>query len=303
MTAGLQPHSKSTGSPSEMVLYLALELSQGTWKLAFATGRGPSARRREVAARDIPALLREIREAKRKLRVVPEAPVVSCYEAGRDGFWLHRCLAEQHVQNLVIDSSSIEVNRRSRRAKSDGLDVEKLLSLLLRYAAGEKRVFSIVQVPTPEEEDARQLHRELQTLEHESTRHINRLKGLLASLGLALEIDKHFPQRLSELRQWNGQAVPAGLRQRLLHEFERLAVVNRQIRELARLRSQTLKRQSSPQIEQVKQLLGLRAIGVNGAWLLVQLWKYLQTGVPPTGAALSDWRKGISSTVNRLDAV
>jgi transposase len=397
MTAGLQRHSTSTALSSETVLYLALELSHTTWKLAFASGRGRSIRRREVAARDIPALMREIREARRKLRLAPDAAVMSCYEAGRDGFWLHRCLAEQQVQNLVIDSSSIEVNRRSRRAKSDGLDAEKLLNLLLRHAAGESRVFSIVQVPTPEEEDARQLHRELQTLKHESTRHINRLKGLLASLGLVLAIDKHFPQRLSELRQWNGQPVPSGLQQRLLHEFERLAVVNRQIRELARRRSQTIKRQSSPQIEQVRKLLGLRAIGVNGAWLLVQelfgwrtfrnrkqlgslagltptpyasgqsdreqgiskagnrrvrwmmvelawswlhfqpgselsrwyyarfargssrqrrlgivalarkllveLWKYLQTGVPPTGAALSDWKTGISSTVSRLDAV
>jgi len=396
MTAGLTRHSKSTGSPSDTVLYVALELSHETWKLAFATDRGSSARRRDIAARDIPALLGEIRDARRKLRLPAGAAVVSCYEAGRDGFWLHRCLAEHGVQNLVIDSSSIEVNRRSRRAKSDSLDVEKLLNLLLRHAAGEKKVFSIAQVPTPEEEDARQLHRELQTLKQESTRHVNRIKGLLASLGLVLEIGKDFQKGLQELRQWDGQPLPTGLQRRLLHEYERLAVVNRQIRELARERSQTIKRESSPQVEQVKQLLGLRAIGVNGAWLLVQeffgwrqfanrkqlgslagltptpyssgesdreqgiskagnrrirwmmvelawswlrfqpeselarwyrarfgrgssrqrrigivavarkllvqLWKYLQTGVPPTGAVLADWQTKTSGTVNRLDA-
>src|SRR5688500_15120772 len=147
MTAGLQRHSKSTGSPSDTVLYLALELSHDTWKLAFATGRGDASRRREVAARDIPALLGEIRLAKRKLRLAADAPVVSCYEAGGDGFWLHRCLAAHQVQNLVMDSSSIEVSRRRRRAKSDGLGVEKLLRLLLRHAAGEPGVLSIAQVP------------------------------------------------------------------------------------------------------------------------------------------------------------
>jgi transposase len=257
MTAGLKRHSKSTGSPSDTVLYLALELSHDTWKLAFAAGRGSASRRREVAARDIAALLGEVRLAKCKLRLASDAPVVSCYEAGHDGFWLHRCLAAHQVQNLVIDASSIEVNRRRRRTKSDGLDVEKLLSLLLQHAAGDPRVLSIAQVPTPDEEDGRHLHRELQALNGEATRHVNRVKGLLASLGLVLEIDKHFAKRLKELRQWDGRSVPEGMKRRRRHEFEQLQVVNRQIRELARQRSQTIKCQSSPQIEQVKNLLGL----------------------------------------------
>jgi transposase len=164
-------------------------------------------------------------------------------------------------------------------------------------------VLSIAQVPTPEEEDGRHLHRELQALKGEATRHVNRIKGLLASLGLVLEIDKHFEKRLKEVRQWDGQPVPEGMKLRLLHEFERLQVVNRQIRELARQRSQTIKRQSSPQIEQVKKLLGLRAVGVNGAWLLVQeFFGWRKTGVPPTGAKLADWKTKTSGTVSRLDA-
>jgi transposase len=375
---------------------LALELSHDTWKLAFATGPGCNLRRREVAARDTTALLREIAAAKRKLRLAADTPVKSCYEAGRDGFWLHRCLAQHGIENVIIDSSSIEVNRRARRAKSDGLDVVKLLSLLLRLAAGEAGVLSIVQVPTSEQEDARQLHRELQALKQEGTQHVNRIKGLLASLGLTIEIDKDFPQKLQELRQWDGRPVPPGLAQRLLHEFERLQLVNRQVRERCRERSRAIKEQSSPAIVQVRKLLGLRAIGPNGSWLLVQeyfgwrkfagrkqvaslagltptpyasggadyeqgiskagnrrirwmmvelawswlrfqphsqlsgwyaarfgrgssrqrrigivalarkllvqLWRYLQTGVPPAGAELSDWQTKTSGTVSRLDA-
>jgi transposase len=375
---------------------LAFELGHSTWKLGFSTGPGATVRRRDMPAGDITTLLREVAAAKRKLRLAAGAPVQSCYEAGRDGFWLHRCLLQHGIENVIIDSSSIEVNRRARRAKSDGLDVVKLLSLLLRHALGEERVFSIVQVPTPEQEDARQLHRELQTLKQEGTEHVNRLKGLLASLGLSLEIDKHFPQKLKELRQWDGQPVPSGLAQRLLREFERLQVLNRQVRELCRERSRAIKHQSSPAVLQVRKLLGLRAIGANGSWLLVheyfgwrkfagrkqvaslagltptpyasggadyeqgiskagnrrirwmmvelawswlhfqpdselsrwymarfargssrqrrigivalarkllvQLWRYLQTGVPPAGAELSDWRTKTSGTVSRLDA-
>jgi len=315
MTAGLTGHSKRrcTGSPSEAVLYMALELSHETWKLGFASGPGSSLRRREVAARDIPALLREIAAAKRKLGVAAEAPVKSCYEAGRDGFWLHRCLAAERVGNMIIDSSSIEVNRRARRAKSDGLDVVKLLSLLLRHAAGEPRVFSVVQVPTPEQEDARQLHRELQTLKEEGTEHVNRIQGLLASLGLTLEkIDKHFPMQLKALRQWHGQPVPAGVQQRLLREFERLQVINRQVRELCRHRSRAIKSESSPAIEQVKKLLGLRAIGANGSWLLVQEyfgWRKFRNGKQvgslagltptPYASGEADYEQGISKAGNR----
>src|SRR5262245_3927825 len=260
MPASLRAYSKPTGSPSETVLYLALELSCQTWKLGFAAGPGSSVRRREVAARDLGALWQEIAAAKRKLDLPANAAVKSCYEAGRDGFWLHRAVTAQGVENVVIDSASIEVNRRARRAKSDGLDVVKLLGLLLRHAAGEPRVLSVVQVPTPEQEDARQLHRELQTLKQEGTEHVNRIRGLLAGLGLVIEhIDKHFPERLKELRQWDGQPVPAGVQQRLLREFERLQTVNRQVRELCRQRSRQIKHASSPTTEQVRKLLGLRA--------------------------------------------
>ena len=399
MPANLHPDCNRGVAVSEQpVLYLALELGWNSWKLAFATGPGPAPRRREIPARETACLAREIAEAKRRLKLPADCPVVRCYEAGRDGFWLHRWLLTQGVQNVVVDSASIEVNRRQRRAKSDGLDAAKLLSMLVRYAGGETKLWSVVQVPTVEQEDARQLHRELLTLQQEATEHINRIKSFLATCGLTIEIDRHFPKQLQELRQWDGTPLPAALRQRLLREFERLQVVNRQARELEQQRAKEVReRMDSPAIEKVRKLLGLKAIGIGSSWLyvqeffawrkfknrkevgslaglaptpyasgqtdrdqgiskagnkrmrwmaveiawgwlhfqpdselsrwfmqrfgrgssrqrrigivalarklLVQLWKYLETGVPPTGAAFSDWQPKARLNARNLQVV
>src|SRR6266516_1307403 len=119
---------------SECTLFVAFELSEKTWKLGFTTGHGQKPRERTVSARQQERVLDEIAEATRRLRLPDTAPVVSCYEAGREGFWLHRCLPGHGITNQVVDSSAIRVNRRRRRAKSDGLDVRKLLSMLMRYA-------------------------------------------------------------------------------------------------------------------------------------------------------------------------
>src|SRR5881398_2621463 len=117
----------------EATLFVAFELSEKTWKLGFTTGHGQKPRERTVTARQQERVLDEIVQAKRRLGLPETAPVVSCYEAGREGFWLHRFLQAHGITNQVVDSSSIEVNRRRRRAKSDGLDVRKLLSMLMRY--------------------------------------------------------------------------------------------------------------------------------------------------------------------------
>jgi transposase len=314
MPANLRPDSNRCFGVSEQpVLYLALELGWDSWKLAFATGPGPAPRRREMPARNVTALAREIAAAKRRLRLPADCPVVSCYEAGRDGFWLHRWLLAQGVQNVVVDSSSIEVNRRQRRAKSDRLDAAKLLSMLVRYAGGETKLWSVVQVPTVEQEDARQLHRELLTLQQEATEHINRIKSFLATCGLSLDIDRHFPKKLKELRQWDGTPLPAALTQRLLREFERLQVVNRQARELEQQRAKEVReREGSPAIDKVRKLLGLKAIGIGSSWLYVQEffgWRKFKnrrevgslSGLAPTpyASGQTDRDQGISKAGNK----
>ncbi len=150
----------------------------------------------------------EIRAAKKRFGLPEDAPVVCCYEAGRDGFWLHRFLLDQGVQNQVVDSSSIEVNRRRRRAKSDSLDAVKFVKMLIRWHNGERKVWSTVYVPTVEQEDQRQLHREMLKLKAERTAQGNSIKGLLAGLGLCVIVDETLPTQLQNLRRQ--RRTPAG---------------------------------------------------------------------------------------------
>src|SRR5262249_51535719 len=155
-------------------------------------------------------------------RLADDAPVRSCYEAGRDGFWIARALAARGIHNIVVDAASIEVPRRLRRAKTDRLDAQKLLSQLLRYHGGETNVFHICRVPDDVDEDRRQLQRELETVNAVRTEHGNRIKGLLATRGLTMAgIGASFLADLDRLRDWAGQSVPSELRARLEREFER----------------------------------------------------------------------------------
>jgi len=173
-------------------LYMAFELGNGEWRLGFTTGLGQKARERSIPARDLEAVKREIDRAKERFRLASSARVVSCYEAGRDGFWLHRFLVEEGIVNVVVDSSSIEINRRAKRVKTDALDVRKLVAMLVRYNGGERKVWSVVQVPSVEAEDNRHLHRELDTRRVERTRATNRIQGLLAGQGVRLLVTKDF---------------------------------------------------------------------------------------------------------------
>ena len=294
------------------VLYLSLELGQKNWKLAFTVGLGQKPRLRTIAARDTDALMAEIRAARKRFGLPEHAAVASCYEAGRDGFWLHRFLLCQKIENLVVDSSSIEVNRRKRRAKSDRLDAVKLVEMLIRYCNGERKVWSIVRVPSAADEDRRQVHRELIELKAERTAHVNAIKGLLAGLGLQASVDEDFPERLEQLRQWDGSAVPEGLRGRLLREFERWRLVGRQVHELEKERTEAIRAGAGPEVEQVRQLLNLKGIGENGAWLLVNelfAWRRFENrrqlgslaGLTPTPYDSGESRReqGISKAGNR----
>jgi transposase len=189
---------------------------------------------------------------------------------GRDGFWLHRWLLSQGIANVIVDSASIEVNRRKRRAKSDHLDATKLLSMLLRYHAGEKKVWSVVRVPEPADEDRRHLHRELIAVQDERTAHVNRIKGFLAGQGIALTtVTAKFPEELEQLRCWDGSELGAELRQRLLREFARWQLAESQVKELESERKRRIRCDDTPQVAKVRSLLDLAGIGLSGSWLLV----------------------------------
>jgi transposase len=256
---------------NETVLFLAFELGAKEWKLGFSTGLGQKARRRGIRAGDLQKLEKEIAAAKKRFGLRVETAVRSCYEAGRDGFWLHRYLSQAGIENVIVDSSSIEVNRRARRAKSDQLDVEKLLLMLIRYHLGDRRVWNVVHVPTVEEEDRRLLHREIRTLKKEKTRAINRIRGLLATQGIRLKSPlKPNEEVLDRIRLWDGSPLPAGLKSRVQREWEQVEFVEGRIRTLESQRRAVLREGREVDVAKIRQLEQLRAIGRQGAWVLVR---------------------------------
>jgi transposase len=253
--------------PAASCLYLAFELGSNEWKLGFTTEPGATPRVRTIPARDLARLTREIADAQQWFGLAAATPVRSGYEAGRDGFWLHRYLTSSGIANGVVDSSSIEVNRRLRRAKSDALDVRKLLGMLRRYHAGERHVWSVVRVPTVEAEDRRQLHRELRTVKQERMRVANRMNGLLANQGLWLPPGTDVGAAAKTMRRWDGSPVPAALRARLERDWEHAQFLRTRIRELEHERQRAIAHGRGEAIDKVRQLLRLRAVGPTGAWV------------------------------------
>ena len=303
---------KTNDTTISLKLYLAFELSNKEWKLGFTTGLGQAARIKVLKARNLGGLKREINLAKERFGLPKETEVYSCYEAGRDGMWLHRYLEAHEVKNLVVDSASIEVSRRFRRAKTDRLDAGKLLNMLVRYHQGEQKVWSVVHVPSVEAEDQRQLHRELLALKREQTHHINRIKGVLISQGVEMEVMKDFLEELEAVRLWDGSPLPMGIRVLLEREHERLALVREQLRNIETLRKEILRTSEEASIEQVRRLLKLKGIGVNSAWVYVMeffSWRVFRnrrelgslSGLAPTPYASgeSSHERGISKAGNR----
>jgi transposase len=244
---------------------------------------------------------------------LPEtAPVVSCYEAGREGFWLHRLLLAQGITNHVVDSSAIEVSRRQRRAKSDGLDVRKLLSMLMRYEQGERKVWHVIKVPSMEAEDQRHLHRDLETLKQERASTTTRIKGLLSSYGIRVTSMTKLPEQLDALRLWDGSPIPPGLRRRVLRVYGHHTFLSEQIAEVEAQRRAQLQTSSDASIDKVRQLIQLKGIGINGSWLLVMEffgWRELKhrrevgglAGLTPTPyqSGESAREQGITKSGNR----
>jgi len=262
-------------------LHVALELGQDKWVMACATQAAEKPRLRQVPARDLERLTQEIAKAKARFGLCEDAPVRTCYEAGRDAFWLHRALTSQGIDNLVVDSSSIEVDRRSKRVKNDPVDATKLVSLLCRYHAGERKVWRVVRVPAVADEDRRQLHRGLKDVQRQQTECSNRIKGLLASCGLDAVVNAEFRTALAGLRDWAGQPVPVGLQQRILQEFAVWETLHRQVRDAANEQERRLREGTEPYLDKVRRLMGLRAVGVRSAWILVVelfAWRHIKNG-------------------------
>ena len=249
-------------SQEQQTLMVAMELGETGWLLGFASAYGQKPLRRKIGSRDRRALMREIERAKAVLGLEPGVRVVSCYEAGRDGFWLHRFLKSEGVESLVVDSSSIEVNRKKRRAKTDRVDLVALLDLLSRHLAGSaKPVWSVVRVPSVEDEDRRHLHRELKLAKKDRTRVSHRMKGLLSNHGLTLDLRADLAAQLAVMRPWDGSPLPPGLRGRLERYLGEYQYFTNRIHDLDSERRRILREEKSPLLEKVLQLYSLRGLG------------------------------------------
>jgi len=231
----------STSTPTaghNGTIFLSIELSQKVWLVTMHSPDRDKFSRHQVAGGnyvELLALIERIRDrVERQLGYRPE--VASCYEAGYDGFWLHRLLMAAGITNYVFDPASIAVEQRHRRAKTDRIDGEVLLRTLMAHLRGEPRVVRIVHVPTEAQEDARRASRERDRLVKERTAHVNRIKGLLRQKGIAVGKPRQgdWLSWLAEQRDWRGNTVPENLLAEVRDEHERLMLICRQIVALER---------------------------------------------------------------------
>jgi transposase len=261
-------HAESMGSGA--VLYMALELSARRWQLAFGLGLATASRRRTIAAGDERALQQEIASARDRFGLPASAPVRSCYEAGRDGFWVHRLLARVGVRNVVVDSASIEVSRRARRAKTDRLDAEALLRRLIRYWLGERDQWKIVHIPSVEMEDARHAERTLAMLTTERTRHRNRLHALLATHGLRVRLTPAFGAQVATLTTREGEGLPPGVVARLQVTWRLLHTIEQERREARQAQARAVRTAATAAAVRIQRLRQLRGIQVGSAAVLAK---------------------------------
>jgi len=262
---------ETDSNTNEEIMHMAFDLSHKSWKLAFCDGK--HFRYCSVEARNLPALSEAISKSKKKFGLSEDCQVISCFEAGRDGFWLHRHLESIGITNLVVDSSSIEVNRRKRQAKTDKIDAKKLLGMLMRHTAGERKHWSVVNVPSEEDEDLRRIQREIDRLTKEQGQHTARMRSLLIVNGITVDTvgGKNWETELDQLTMWNGKPINRFLKAELLRENERLMLLRqqRQAQEKEKRRLLEEELENYPVLEQIKKLQLLRSIGDASSWIYV----------------------------------
>jgi len=264
------------GSVSEPTLYVAFELGKKEWKLAMTSGFGVPPWLRTVASQDWRAVERTIAQGRTRFGLGAAVRVVSCYEAGRDGFWIHRALTARGIVNQVVDSASIEVNRRARRAKTDRLDALKLVTMLVRVWCGEPRVWSEVRVPTVAEEAARHVSRERTALTQDQTRLINQMRGWLATWGATLP-GRRRSAWWTSVCDGAGVPLPAEVQARLARAEARLAGLERQIAELD-AQQQVAVTAAAPTTA-LRQLVALKGVATTSASVLLDeglVWRKFQ---------------------------
>ncbi|QDV09603.1 Transposase IS116/IS110/IS902 family protein [Planctomycetes bacterium Poly30] len=261
------------------VLYVALELSKDTWKLGITLDRVSKAKIRDVRARDLDGLLAEIEAAKKHFNLPENTLVKSCYEAGRDGFWIHRFLLAHGIENVIIDPASIEVDRRSRKVKTDRVDAQKMAQLLARHGDGE-RVLRVVRVPPLESVDERILPRDLKALKKRREQAANKIQASLFEHGVDLNPrlgsfkDKDFLTALKAARQWDGKRLPPECLRSVKRSWQLYSLLTKQIKELEQRQRQVLREaraepeKATSAARKAAILSQLRGVGDIGSYVL-----------------------------------
>jgi transposase len=307
-------HPDAPATNEYATVYLAFELSKARWKLGLILPGSEKMSRYMIAGGDVTELRRLLARARSKAERGGKAVrIVSCYEAGYDGHWLHRWLSGEGVINHEIDPSSIEVNRRARRAKTDRIDLDRLMRAFLAHLRGEPRACSVVRVPTVEDEDRKRRTRERQRLGKERTAHTNRIKGLLHGQGIrdAMPLKPGFIAALKGLRTGDGRPLPPELAAEIVREHERLGLIIKQEAALEE-KSKVERRAAEPGTAQAKMvhLAQLKGIGPVSAQVLVnevfyrefdnrrQLGSYFGLTGTPFDSGESRREQGISKAGN-----
>ena len=291
-------------------LYMAMELSNSKWKLGFSNGQ--RIRRKSIDARDRVRLVAEVELAKHKLGLTPESRVVVCFEAGRDGHWIYRWLRAQGFEVLEIDSSSIETARGRKHVKTDRVDVEKLLDLLLRYCLGFRQAFRVVRVPSEEAEAGQRLHREDEYLVRQRGRVSNRIKGLLVTQGVVeVPLKRGFEAWLEAVQRWDGSGLSSALKVELRRLYAQYQLMDEQMSEVAQAYQQELDSDTAI-ADKRRRLEQLKSIGPKTSRVLsaeVFAWRVFRngkqvggmSGLTPTPSQSGDVNReqGISKAGNR----
>jgi transposase len=308
-------HIDTPAAAEYATVHVVFELSKANWKLGILLPGSQKLSRYTIAGGDLKVLVALLAGARAKAAGSGKpVRILSCYEAGRDGHWLHRWLTEQGVISYVVDPSSIEVSRRARRAKTDGIDLDKLMRAFLAYLRGEPRVCSMVHVPGVEDEDRKRRNRERDRLQEERGAHSNRIKGLLFGQGIrdAMPLKPGFICGLAKMRTGDGRELPARLKEEIVREHERLMMVHKQL--LALEATSKLELRVAPRgsvAAKIKQLVDLKSIGPISAEPLVnevfyrdfdnrrQVGAYFGLAGTPYNSGDSRREQGISKAGNR----
>jgi transposase len=274
MTAAI----RSEVSVNEPVLYVAFELGKKDWKLAMTSGFGVQPWLQTVASGDLDAVARAIDRGRRRFGLAGTSRVCSCDEAGRDGFWIHRAVVARGFDNRVVDSASLEVNRRARRTKTDRIDALKLVMMLVRACCGERRVFAEGRVPSAAAEAARHRSRERTGLVQEQTRLRNQIGSWLATCGCrATARTRQQPAWWTSVRDWAAAPLPPPVQARIARAEARLAVLADQLATIAASQTATV-RQADPQSAHAR-LVQLKGVATTSASVLVDeglVWRAFQ---------------------------